>query len=555
MRLKAKRVRVLFAFFLLLSLLSGCFSACGETAQTPSGGKTVQMDTVNRTLKKCKADGFYGTTYEICPYAFADTNGDGIGDLKGIEKKLDYLNDGKKESEQSLGVDGIWLTPVSKAYSYHKYDVVDYKSIDPDFGSMEDYEDLIQKCHKRGMKVYYDLVINHTSDHHPWFLSAAQYLKSLGDQNPDPSQCPYFDYYHFSREQKDGYVKLAGSQWYYEARFWSGMPDLNLDSQAVRSEIKDIMKFWLDRKVDGFRLDAVTSYYTGDEKANIAFLKWLKDTAEGIRKNVYLVGEAWTNQLEYASYYQSGVDSFFDFAFADDSGVITGTSRGSYNALQFAKALVKEEDLYAKNNPNAINAPFYTNHDMARSAGYYAGMKEAKAKTKVAGALNLMTRGNAFVYYGEELGMKGSGKDEDKRQPMLWTGKKDGRYMCDPPVGSDEVKMIYPAYDKQKSDPLSIYNYYRNAIRIRSAFPEIAEGKTRVDEKRSTKNTAVMVKEWKGKKVMLVLNLSKKTEKVDLSGSGFDKLAAVLNVSTAEVKYEKKTLTIPSYDIAVLTEQ
>ena len=130
--------------------------------------------------------------------------------------------------------------------TYHKYDVTDYCDIDPEYGTMDDFKNLIAVCHERGINVIIDLVMNHTSSQHEWFKTAADYLKNLPEgAEPDASECPYVDYYNFSKEMQGGYSKLDGTDWYYEAQFWSEMPDLNLGSQAVRDEFDKIVDFWL----------------------------------------------------------------------------------------------------------------------------------------------------------------------------------------------------------------------------------------------------------------------------------------------------------------------
>ena len=192
-------------------------AADGETTAAVS----VQMLDYNKDLTKAVKDDDYRTTYEIFVYSFCDSNGDGIGDLNGIRSKLDYIQD--------LGFDAIWLTPVHPSSTYHKYDVDDYYAIDPAFGTMEDYEALLAECHERGIRVYMDLVLNHTSDDNAWFKAAVDYLHELpSGWEPDTSYCKYYDYYNFTRQPSDGYAHLEGTEWYYEARFWSEMPDLNL---------------------------------------------------------------------------------------------------------------------------------------------------------------------------------------------------------------------------------------------------------------------------------------------------------------------------------------
>lgn len=530
-------------------LLAGC--AGGTEAAGSSDGpaaSVLQMTSLNRTAEVSHPDDFYGTAYEIFPYSYSDSNGDGIGDLKGIENHLDELNDGDDSTCDDLGVNAIWLTPVCTAVSYHKYDITDYESIDPDFGTLDDYDALVKACHKRGMKVLFDLVVNHTSSEHPWFTQAVAYLKTIGDGEIDTSVCPYAGYYNFTKEAKTGYAQIPGTDWYYEARFSDGMPDLNLDNEQVRNEIHDIVKFWLGHGVDGFRLDAVTSYYTEDYDKTISFLRWLNDTIKQEKSDAYLVGEAWTDQATYSSYYASHVDSFFDFAFAGSDGVIASTVKGSMSALDYVKAMAGEEKLYASVYPDYINAPFYTSHDMDRSAGYYAG--DDGTRCKLALGMNLLMQGNAFVYYGEEIGMKGSGKDENKRAPMYWSKEKTDE-TCQGPSDMDEVEMKYDPYDVQRKDPSSIYSYVREAVRLRNCYPALTHGKTVVDTERSTEDTAVFTREYKGDTVEVIINLSDKTAEIENEKG---KLAGTLNTDDEEVTLKDETLTIPADTIALCTE-
>ncbi|MBO5622387.1 MAG: alpha-amylase, partial [Butyrivibrio sp.] len=340
---------------------------------------------------------------------------------------------------------------------------------------------------------------------------------------------------------------VPGTGYYYEARFWSGMPDLNLDSSALRDELKDITQFWTDHGVDGFRLDACTYFYTGDDLKNVEFLTWLNDTVKAQNPDAYIVGEAWTSSATYNKYYESGVDSFFDFDYAGSEGIIAGVARGTTPASRYGEALEKTQETLLAANENAIDAPFYTNHDMARSSGYFTG-KNASDKLKLSAALNLLMPGNAFVYYGEELGMKGSGKDENKRAPMYWTAgaatsnanlsvpswlENPESGMCKGPKDMDDVKMKYPSLDEQYQDPYSIYNYYKMAIRLRNTYPCIARGTTAVATDLSdsdicafmrtmdsdvTGNNAVNSDGTSPTDVMIVINTSDEVKEVSLSG-------------------------------------
>ena len=544
-------------------------------------------------------DDKYRTTYEIFVYSFADSNGDGIGDLQGVTDKLDYINDGDDATDTDLGCNQIWLMPIMPSPTYHKYDVTDYMNIDPEYGTLEDFDNLVKACHDRGINVIIDLVLNHSSSEHPWFKEAKEYLKNHNDLEtlyaenggaiPEiESECPYLYYYNFTKEQKTGYERLNGTEWYYEARFWSGMPDLNLSSTAVWNEITEITKFWTDRGVDGYRLDAVAYYFTDNNEQNIEFMTRFNDMVKSQNENAYIVGEAWTAQSTYADYYTSGIDSFFDFEFSGSEGLIATVARGKKAPSLFAKAMAAEENLYASKNPHYVNAPFYTNHDMARSAGYFVG-KGSQNMTKMAGALNLLMGGNAFVYYGEELGMKGSGKDENKRAPMQWTsaepGTADGAIMCNGPKDMEKFEMPYPPLDQQAADPYSIYNYYKKAIRLRNTYPVIARGLTLPVEEISHDRLGAFIKyitpadsdnsagllllgkedETYGETALLFLiNNGSEAQAIDLSSCTVvsdsmrldsqytPQLAYQLNVGEEKAELNGTTLTIPSYSIVAI---
>ena len=501
----------------------------------------------------------YRTNYEIFVYSFADSDGDGIGDLKGITNHLDYINDGDDSTDTDLGCNGLWLTPVCPSTTYHKYDITDYTDIDPQFGTLEDYEELIQACHERNMTVTFDFVMNHTSSEHPWFQEAVSYLKTLPQdattEDFDESVCPYVNYYNFSKEAKDGYEKLEGTDWYYEARFWEGMPDVNLDNEKVQQEFFDIAKFWIDEGVDNFRLDAVTSYYTGNPEKSIEALSKLNDAIKSYNPNAYIVGECWTSQEEYASYYKSGIDSFFDFAFADKDGIIAKCAKGIIPASSFGKALEKEDALYSSYNSDYINAPFYTNHDINRSAGYYSG-DYALSMAKFAGGLNMIMSGNTYLYYGEELGMKGSGKDENKRAPMQW-GEEDTDALCDGPTDMDDVKMLYGTLSDQKEDTTSIYNYYKDAIRLRNTYPVIARGATTYLGDCNSDGLCVLSKTSDDyDDVIIIINNSEESCVGDISSFITDDAEItyelLANDVTTHGELKNGVITVPPYGIIVV---
>ncbi len=528
-------------------------SSCSE----PTIQKTNNVQEEPLTVTSLPTDA-YRSYYEIFPYSFADSNGDGIGDLNGITEVLDYINDGDAATKDDLGMTGIWLTPIMPAVSYHKYDVTDYMNVDPQFGTMNDFDNLVTASHQRGIRVILDLVLNHTSDEHPWFQQAASYLRSIGDQEPSSVDCPYVDYYHLSKENKDGYHLLSGTDWYYESRFWEGMPDLNLDSDAVWQQIDTLTSFWLSHGVDGFRLDAAKEYYTGSDTQNIQALTRLNTLVKGKKKDAYIVAEVWMNRDSYAKYYSSGIDSVFDFAFANSDGNIASLVKGSINASQYTKALLSEEEMYAANNPSYINAPFYTNHDMGRGAGYYSGVNAA-AMEKFALAMNQLQGGASFTYYGEELGMKGSGKDENKRAPMDWGDGTYQKLTCKGPQNMDAgIEMINGSLSQQETDDTSIYQYYKKVIDIRNQLPVIARGKTAWIEQENSA-VGILTKKTEQDSVCIVFNPTDQEQTVSkeavLKGAKSDadlnKAVDLLLTDSDAVRMEGDHLILPAYSIVL----
>ena len=522
-----------------------------------NAGSTVTLAQDARALQII--DDNYRTYYELFVYSFYDSDSDGIGDLQGVLDKLDYLNDGDDTTDTDLGINGIWLMPVMPSTTYHKYDTTDYENIDPQYGTLDDFQKLLTACHDRGIRVILDLAMNHSSSRHPWFLQATEYLKNLPEgAEPDSSECPYIDYYHFSREAQSGYAQVNGADWYYEARFWDGMPDLDLQNEEVRREFEQVADFWLDMGVDGFRLDAVKEYVTGSVEDNVEILSWFADYVHGKDPENYLVCECWTDQNTYAQYYASGVDSMFDFTFADKSGIIANVVNGKASAASYAKNLEAEQAMYAQYNPDYINAPFYTNHDMARSAGYYSG-DDSEKQMKIAQAMNLMMSGSAFLYYGEELGMKGSGKDENKRAPMYWSEDATTDGMCKGPADMDSIKMKYGALDTQEADGNSIYQFIKQTIKLRNEYPEIARGTVKFEENISDDKVCVIKKTYGDSEILLVYNLAPESANVDLSGvtvggkSGSDlEIGGVLLTDAKEAAFSDGTLTMPGYSVVIV---
>ena len=523
---------------------------------TACGGKGKGGD-VTDEIPLNVIDDNYRTYYEVFVYSFYDSDGDGIGDLQGLISKLDYINDGDDTTDTDLGCNGIWLMPIHPSPTYHKYDVVDYYDIDPVYGTLDDFKELLTACEERGIKVIMDLVLNHSSSQNPWFLQACDYLKGLGDGEPDVKECPYFEYYNFSKESQSGYCAVAGTDWYYEAQFWSEMPDLNLGCETLRREIEDITKYWLDMGVGGFRLDAVKEYYSGDTQKNVDVLQWFTDYVKSQKEDAYLVGEAWLNINEYAKYYESGMDSLFNFAFAGAEGVIA-KALNSPSSEKYGTVNQSLQSTFGQYNENYIDAPFYTNHDMARSAGYYVG-ENSENRTKLAGAMNIFMGGSAFIYYGEELGMRGSGKDENKRAPMYWSKNADSEGMCDGPADMDDFEMKYDSLEEQEKDAGSIYQYYKKAVKIRNQNPEIARGSIQYLMDISDNNFCVLKKTWNDSEIILIFHTGAETETIDVSSLNINgealsekSIRALLESGEEHISMSGTQVTMPGYSVIAL---
>ena len=468
--------------------------------------------------------------YEVFVRSFQDSDGDGIGDLRGLISRLDYIRD--------MGYEGLWLMPIMPSPSYHKYDVTDYFAIDPEYGAMDDMLDLVDEMHARGMRLIIDLPINHTSTQHPWFQAASTALRSGQD-------IPYIAYYHFSREG-DG-VPLGNSGWYYEEQFSGGnMPDLALENPDVVEEIRAIAEFWLiDVGVDGFRLDAVTSYFTGDTEANVAFLKQFNDMCQEIRPGCYLVGECWAGLSVIAEYYQSGVDSFFLFPASQAEGFVASSlrGRGSTHAEKFAKAYQNVLDAI----PSGTLAPFLSNHDTGRTIGSVQGRSNLPLAKFAEGVLNMM-QGCVFTYYGEEIGMVGSGDDPNKRLAMFWS---DGD-MTDQPPGVTSLEYAYPSVEDQQADPDSLLNYCKAVSNARRQVPAIAQGEN--EFVLAEGEICLMRRTLGGESVLIALNCSAK-DTLACSLPGRADLLFDLETGHEAAALEDDTLTLPPYAIVILKEK
>ena len=449
--------KLLILFFIIFSV-----SSCGL------GEYRIPLEQVNEPVIVDHNNRVY---YEIFVGAFSDSNNDGIGDLKGVINRLDYLNDGDPSSGKSLGIQGIWLMPIMRSPSYHKYDVRDYKSIDPVYGTLEDFEKLTIEANKRGIDVIIDLVINHTSIYHEWFINAKKAV-SEGDVNNK-----YYDYYTLVKKDEREGGKIYYSfvdDYYYEGNFSNQMPELNMDNPLVREEIKEIIKFWFDKGVAGFRLDATKYVFLNDRKKNIEFWNWFMEEVKKIKPDAYVVGETWSSDIEIAPYYEPF--SNFDFGMSQSQGAIASTARGFDSVNNYVKYLNNYRNLISKVNQEAILTPFISNHDNNRAAGF---LPVDEYYMHMAASLYIWTYGTPFMYYGEEIGLLGSrgseNTDANRRLKMLW-GDND---KVENPIGTTfpESRQTNGTVRSQLRDKESLLNHYKKIIMLRNANPEIAKGK------------------------------------------------------------------------------
>lgn len=426
--------------------------------------------------------------YEIFVRSFYDSNGDGIGDINGVTEKLDYLKD--------LGISGIWMTPVHPSPTYHKYDVKDYKNIDPEYGTLEDYKNFVNEAHKRGIKVLLDLVVNHTGVDHPWFKEAVK-------GNP-----AYRNYYVWNKDSAGKYwyqPKKAQSPENYYAFFWSGMPDLNYDFPPVRSEIYAIGKFWLELGVDGFRLDAAQHIYDATEvQKNISWWSDFRKEMQQLKPDVFLLGEVWNKDSVVASYLENGLDACFNF---DISNAIPAAIQ-KQDGQALLEKLVSIRSLYSKYNPGFVDAIFLTNHDQDRIASI---LNNDSGQMRLAAAILLTLPGTPFIYYGEEFGMLGKFPDPLRREPLMWNSarKTPGNTYWERNV-YNKVKNFIPAEQQIKSST-SIYNFYKDLIALRMGQEALQTGRLEIVHQNDP--SLMVYKRSQGHKTIYIIHNLSATEK------------------------------------------
>ncbi|TVP61512.1 MAG: alpha-glucosidase [Leptolyngbya sp. LCM1.Bin17] len=458
----------------------------------------------------------HGVIYQIYPLTFADSNGDGLGDLRGIIQRLDYLNDGNPDSQSSLGIDAIWLSPIYQSPMVDNgYDVSDYYDICPTFGSLDDFKQLVSEAHGRNIKIILDLVVNHTSNQHPWFIESSRSRDN-----------PKHDWYLWLDPAPDGGVPnnwiayFGGPGWtfnedrqqYYYHTFNANQPDLNWRHPEVRKAVYDLMRFWLDLGVDGFRLDA-SSTYSKDELFRDNPVKFeatdRKDYNnqyhlynKNLPENHYIIQDMRAVLEEYDERVLIG-ETFIDSRLYD-SIIFHGVDNNELHLpLTFEFALspwypgyiqreIEKKELITP--PEAWPAYFFDNHDLPRHLSRWIDCSlciDSEAIAKAAATLLLTVRGTPILYYGEEIGMVNHedippemAKDEvvignidgevipsrdGTRTPMQWDNSPQAGFSFGQDVEpylpvNDNVKTINVA--TQIQDENSIWHFYRQLIQV-----------------------------------------------------------------------------------------
>ena len=550
-----KAAAVLLAAVMILGLAS-----CGKPAARSTPNNTYELakdgeaivsdvDTPNAGGAKQKAESDNARVfYEIFVGSFSDSDGDGTGDLRGIINRLDYLNDGDAFSGKSLGVEGIWLTPIFTSSSYHKYNVDNYYEIDPKFGTMKDLEDLIKECHKRGIKLILDMVINHTGKGNEWFRNFGLAHKT-GDVND-----PYYDFYTYYRGGETApagrrFEKLLDLNEYYECNFDSAMPELNYDNPAVRQAVLDIAKYYLDMGIDGFRFDAAKYVYFGEVDRNVEFWNWYVGELKKIKPEIYTVAEVWDSDSITDHYFEAV--NCFDFSMSQANGLIADTAKAG-DANRLTSYVEKYIRTVTTKNKDAMIVPFISNHDMDRAAGY---LTPASFNMQFAANLYILSPGSPFIYYGEEIGMRGSrggaNTDANRRLAMLWG---DDDKVTDP-EGSTYSKdsQIQSTVKEQLGQDDSMLTYYKKLLMIRAANPEIANGEYKA-LKISGMKAGGFTSTLNGSSVCVIHNPSMSALTIDLStvsgAESFKSIAAAIGQGGASMDGSK--LTIDGHTSVVL---
>ncbi|MFC3803357.1 alpha-amylase family glycosyl hydrolase [Cohnella sp. GCM10012308] len=484
-----------------------------------------------------------GVFYEIFVRSFSDSDGDGIGDLQGVTDKLDYL--------QQLGIKGIWLMPINPSPSYHGYDVTDYYAINPDYGTLDDLRTLLAEAHNRGIQVIMDLVLNHTSSLHPWFADSAG-----GERGAKR------DWYKWASDGAD--VSALGpwgqAVWHrgpsggsYLGIFSDGMPDLNLDNPDVRAGLIRVGQYWLGLGLDGYRLDAAKHVYedfqssSADPATSRNNVAWWQQFRQGVSESgrePYLVGEVWDTTAVVGPFLDKALDSALNFEAA--KLVLDAVKTGDASSL--VSVLARQLAYYSKvSGGRFVDAPFLGNHDQNRVMSELGGDVE---RAKLAAALLLTLPGNPFLYYGEEIGMKGAKPDERIREPMIWAKDRSsgGQTSWELATQNDDT----PSAEEQFADPDSLLSRYKLLIGWRNEEPALGDGGFAPFEAEE-EGILAFARASASSALLVVHNLSGEARTVDLNAGGANAISGIRFATDSDsTALAGGKLRLPPYGTAIL---
>ena len=499
--------------------------------------------------------------YQVWPRSFCDGNGDGIGDLKGVLSKLDYI--------KSLGVDAIWFSPLYKSpQKDYGYDIADYRSIQPEYGTLEDFKLVLDEAHKRGLRVIMDLVVNHTSDQHEWFKESMK-----GHDNP------YHDYYYWrkgkgKRRPNNWMSAFAGPAWDYNKDldewylhvFAVEQPDLNMDNPKVREEVKDIMRFWLDMGVDGFREDVITFISKPEGLPSSPY--WfpvgtgIEQYMHGPHLDEYLyefkrdvlskydcmtVGEAPMMTTKKALKHiaegdKQQLNMMFHFEHMAADCLFYSWLKTDFSLKKLKKVYTRwQTDLYGK----AWNALYIENHDQPRIVNRYGSIEYRVESAKMLATMYICQSGTPFIYQGQEIGMTNLGLDDingyvdvstlnnykvakallgekkamelvkyasrdNARTPVQWSAEKNAGFT----TADKPWFFVNPNYTEinvadQDKDPDSILNYYRKLLKFRKENQIVIYG-TYKEYYKNSKDLFVYEREYEGKRLLVINSFTDK---------------------------------------------
>lgn len=481
-------MKTIFSVLIMAFIFSGCAVKSPTATALPQATAVPTAAAAPVELPWWKTVIFY----EIFIRSFYDSDGDGIGDINGMTSKLDYLNDGDPATDTDLGITAIWLMPIHPSPSYHGYDIVNYYAINPDYGTLEDFKRFLAAAHERGIKVIIDLVVNHTSDQHPFFRDALRGPES-----------EYRNWFIWSDSNAGaGWHEASGSTSYY-GYFCGCMPDLNYQNPNVTAQMNKAMAYWLESVgVDGFRVDAAKHIIEEEGGVNSqATHDWLKGYYtfyKNINPMAYSVGEVSASDARLVSTYTGDqFDQIFNFEMA--SGVVNSVKGEAASAIKSAVAFTMDD------MPDWNFGTFLTNHDQDRVMSVVGGDVN---KARLAAFILLTSPGTPYIYYGEEIGMVGRKPDEFIRRPMQWSAAPNGGFSSAAAWEELDPGYVQSNVENQRLDEQSLLSTYRDLIAIRQANPVLAAG---AYVPVSSSNTGVysFIRADGNNKVLVVVNLTK----------------------------------------------